>query len=497
MKFVNMFLAFVFFVGIFFSDISITSYTLSPDPIIPGATGTLNLDIQNTGSLTATVQIDTTSIKPIISDARVNVGDLEPSGAVKLALPFKVEQNAETGVYTIRLTVYGSTKAGVSASTTSNQLKTIILPVKVLNKPLVSVKSPRITLLKESDTTVPLELFNTGGKAVNMKLYVSSNNFLQVGNSPLLIGELSNVSYHNLTVFVTDSVQAGTNVLPLVMSYQDLLGNSYNDTVNLPVDVKEKKTSFVVQALTSNAIIGTNNEVMFSLTNNGDSTAYNVKFKVLSDNDITTLGASTIDLGDIEKSKTVTVPVMLAVSQIEEGYKTINVEVQYEDKNRNRATESTHAGIRLSGKPEVSLYIDSKPVPLTQGKEHTLSVIVSNGGNSKLRGLEVTLEPDNNILLLDSAKSQFIGSLSEDDFSSVQYRIIPKKSVELTTLQVKLKYQDVFNNIREESRNISLRVVSPNYLSEFSEKNTNGNLLIVGVAVAAIIVWYFYFRKKK
>ncbi|MCX8166348.1 MAG: hypothetical protein N3E37_00655 [Candidatus Micrarchaeota archaeon] len=497
-KFFVTIVAIILVSGIIFSDLSVTSYVVTPDPVLPGSNGVLMIDIQNTGTLTASVVIDTSTIRPIIGDNKYPVGDLEPAGSVKLALPFRVEPNASTGIYTMRLTIYGSTKSA-SQQTASGQLKTISLPIRVLHKPLISLEADKVSVNKDSENIISAKLSNKGGRALNAKLYLNSSEFVLQSGSPVVIGELTGEHTLNISVFVRDSVSSGTTAMPLVVVYQDPLGNNYVDTFSLPLDVKDKKSSFSVSSLSNSLTIGTQNSASIKITNVGDSKAQKVKIEIVPTNDITPVGSTSVDIGDLEPGKSAEVPFLLAVSQVEEGYRNLGIKITYEDKNRNKQTESASVGLKLSGKLDLSVNLDTKPVPLVSGKEHTLSVIVSNSGNSKVRGLEVTLEPDQNLILFDSSRTQYIGSLNEDDFSSVQYRILPKIGSNSSTIKVKLRYQDVFNNVLEEQKEYQLQIYSQDYVNALSANSRNGNqaLLVVGVIVViGILLWYFKFRKK-
>ncbi|MEM3372734.1 MAG: CARDB domain-containing protein [Candidatus Anstonellales archaeon] len=482
-----------------FSDLSLVSYTVSPDPVLAGSNGVLVIDLQNTGTLTASVIVDTSTVRPIIGDNKYPVGDLEPSGAIKLAMPFRVEPNASTGIYTMRLTIYGSTKTA-SQQTSSAQLKTVSLPIKVLNKPLISIEADKITVNKDSENMIKAKLTNRGGRAINVKIYLNSSDFILQSGNPIVVGDLIGEQDLNFSIFVRDTANSGTTAMPLIAVYQDPLGNNYTDVISLPLEIKDKKTSFSVSSKTNTLTVGMQNTISLRLTNFGDSKAYKVKVEIMPTSDITPVGVTSIDVGDIEAGKSVDVPFVLAVSQVEEGYRNLAIKITYEDKNRNKQSESASIGLKLAGRIDLSVNLDTKPTPLTQGKEHTLSVIVSNSGNSKIRGLEVTLESDDNLLVLDSAQTQYIGSLNEDDFSSVQYRVVPKPLASNANIKVKLKYQDVFNNVIEQYKEFNLKIYPQDYLNSLVGNNKNGNqfiILISAIVVLAILIWYFKLRKRK
>ncbi|MEM4368035.1 MAG: LPXTG cell wall anchor domain-containing protein, partial [Candidatus Anstonellales archaeon] len=67
-------------------------------------------------------------------------------------------------------------------------------------------------------------------------------------------------------------------------------------------------------------------------------------------------------------------------------------------------------------------------------------------------------------------------------------------------IKVKLRYQDVFNNVIEQQKEFNLRVYPPDYLNTILGNNKNGNqfiLLIGAIIVLAILFWYFKLRKRK
>ncbi len=487
----------IWFFGNIFADISVTSTTLVPDPLLAGANGVLIVTVTNTGSILSTVVIDTASIRPIIADNRIPIGDLEAGGSATVSIPIRVESNAETGLYTLRMTIYGSSKS-TSATSASGQLKTITVPVKVLNKPLISLESKRISIEKETEKTFSVKLLNKGGKAINTKIALASDYFVLVNGNPLAVDELVNSTEINITVYAKSTLSAGSGVIPLMVTYQDLLGNQYSESVSIPVDITEKKSSFTVSTLVSEVRMGSQSEIKFLIRNTGDEAANNVRVQVQESGDFTPIGSSEVLVGSLKINEEKEFRVPIAVAQGTEGFKTLRLNVIYEDRNGNRKSESYAVGLRVIGNMELLVYTDVKPVPMVAGKEHTFAVIVSNAGSSKIRGLEVELKTDDSLIVLDSSANQFIGSLEEDDFSSVQYRIIPKQGTRNANVNVLLRYQDVFNNNVVESKNFTLRVYSKEESASFNGERTNNLILFASVGFVAVLIllWYFKFRKK-
>ena len=478
-----------------FGFLSVSDFTTIPEPISAGSNGVIQVEITNSGSLTANVKIESSSTKPLIASSSQTIGDIEPGGTTKIAIPVRIEKTADTGIYTVQMTIYGRSQSSTSSTVTSD-LKTVLVPVRVIKKPLITVNSSNLLLSKDVENSVSLGISNLGGKAINMRIAISSNNFIQLNENPIQFSELNGSRQLDLGIYVVDALQAGSYMLPLNVSYQDPLGNSYTDTIILPVRVAEKKSRFTVEAVVSEAILGTNNDLPIKIINKGDEKAYNVRVKLIGDKDITPIGSSEIDLRDMDIKAEQTVPFRIAVAQTSEGYRTIVVEISYEDKNGNQKTDRSNLGLKLGGKLDIAMYADTKPSPMVEKKEHTLSAVVSNAGNSKIRGLEVKIVPDDSLLVLDSTTSQFIGSLEEDDFSSVQFKVFPKQAG-TTKVQIVLSYQDVFNVRHNETRDVELKVYSIAEAAALQPAQDSPlGIILLGCAFVAIGYWYFRMRKK-
>ena len=149
--------------------------------------------------------------------------------------------------------------------------------------------------------------------------------------------------------------------------------------------------------------------------------------------------------------------------------------------------------ISISSDADVGIYLDAKPSPLISAMDHTLSILVSNIGSYKIENVEVSLDRADFFEILNAQNSQYIGSLENDDFSTVQYKIrLNKVSAGNYPLNVLVKYKDKSGSWINKNISTSVGIRS----ADFAQKqNTNPLIYIVGAGLVLGIGYYFYKKR--
>ena len=153
--------------------------------------------------------------------------------------------------------------------------------------------------------------------------------------------------------------------------------------------------------------------------------------------------------------------------------------------------ETKSIPLTITSDADVAVYVEAKPAPLQTGAEHTLSVLVSNLGSYEISNVEVEMDSDA-LKNIDVSNKQYIGNLANDDFSTVQFKVKTTSSPGNYTMKIKVNYRDTSGEWKSKT------IIQPIIIYE-AEKQSNGQiyLLVGGLIAIAVVIWYFFIRKKK
>ena len=145
--------------------------------------------------------------------------------------------------------------------------------------------------------------------------------------------------------------------------------------------------------------------------------------------------------------------------------------------------------ITITSDGDVAVYLEAKPLPLTLGGEHTISALVSNLGSYNIENVDVMIESPA-LRSRDISDTQYIGGLQNDDFSTVQFQMAVNATSD-GTYPV-----DITVNYRDQSGEWKSRTITHSISVYGMQSSGDSPLpLLFGVAVIAVAVWYFKFRK--
>ncbi|MEK6906503.1 MAG: hypothetical protein AABW81_02685 [Nanoarchaeota archaeon] len=140
-----------------------------------------------------------------------------------------------------------------------------------------------------------------------------------------------------------------------------------------------------------------------------------------------------------------------APSNIKPGDYNIPYTIVYTDYNGSKITKKGSFGITVSAKTELNYGVEVKNnVVSEQGK---VSVKIINSGLGDIRFVSVKIVSSNGLELL-SAKEDYIGTISSDDFELSTFDVLFQKTT--ASVNVEIKYKD-FDN-REQTQTITLPV---------------------------------------
>ncbi|NYZ77188.1 hypothetical protein H0O02_02640, partial [Candidatus Micrarchaeota archaeon] len=472
------------------AGLAVTDYSVSQDSFRPGSRGLITLYISNPSScptlptgcegnsrLTG-VSISVSPPAIISMDKDANIGDLELGSSTFLSLPFSVADDAQSGIYRLDFRIYSFGETG--------NIRYVTIPVTIANTPEF-VFTPDSNVLTSVDS-ISLRIENNGGLAKNVKIKISEDTagVALYGTNQIYIGDLSGEK----TVAVmldSRSAQDGPVNIPFLVTYEDEIGVSHEETDYVRMTVKKEMLDLTFTQ-DSDIITRKDSTLVLSIRNNGNEPLNDVKI-TLTDPNVRLRDKNELNFGSIAAGGQATVSGGVFAS-LSPGLNLVPAKVTWTERDVNKEQDMT-IPLTISSDADVGVYIETKPAPLTVGTEHTLSILVSNLGSYAIDNVDVEIDSD--ILeSLDISNKQYIGSLAKDDFSTVQFKtkVISTAAPGDYTINVKVRYRDQSGEWETKT------IYQP--ITVYSAPSGNGGntiLLIVVLAVIALVAWYFFFRK--
>ena len=485
-------LSMVLLSGALSAAIAVGAYTVTPSTLKPGEDGAISFSISNvvpSSAVTTASQLENVQVffggtvegLQFTSTSPFNVGTIDSGSTAQVSLAFRVLPTAKGGSITAPFYISQKDKT---------DLKTVNAIVQVVNPPVITLSSDHQTVLGTDE--VNLTVKNDGGKATRLRVSLADgSNFSFIGTSQIYIGDLAGTT-NVIVPLDSRNVNEGVSSIPFVLTYQQEGGNETSETKYLSVAVKKEKAD-IVFTQAGKMVTGRDNMLVLSVKNTGRALA-NVEF-YLEDANIQAKENKEAKLGNMATGDEKEISMKVFVSA-QPGVKSMQVRLKWTEDDVDKE-EVTYVPVVINSDADAAIYIDAKPSPIVVGGDHTLSITVSNVGSYKIQNVEVTLADSPDFEVFNAQRSQYIGGLESDDFSSVQYKVRVKALVPgQYPLTVDVRYKDQSGVWVDKSQTVQIAVRSP---SDILPAGGNGNtvpLVIGGIAVLAIGYWYFRMRKK-
>lgn len=474
----KLFLSVLVVFGLSFAGISISDYTVSKSTFQPGDVGITTVTVVNPTGSARTTGLTMTIYNPseLLVTSAPKLADIDEGGTAIVSIPVRIKSDAKPGIYLLNVEF-----SGFSGS--DQVTNTVSVPITVADLPIVSLNAD--DKLLSGVNTVAFTITNEGGPASQTRLRVSDTSEVALyGTNEVYIGELTDDKKLSLSLDARSAADGPTSV-PFVLTYNDELGTTHSDTVFLRLTVKNEKLDIRFNQLST---IKTREESDFSIevANNGeDITDIRITF---TDPSFRLTDSNEIKVGDLASGAKATVSAKVW-PELAPGLNLVAAKISYTEKDV--AKEQTMSiPLTISSDSDIGVYLESKPSPLIPGAEHTVSVLVSNLGSYGIDNVDVGLESDG-FTPLDITPRQYIGSLEQDDFSTVQFRVMTNGVSGEFPVKINVRYRDATGEWVDRTITQNAKVTAP-----VSTGNGGTTLLIVLVAVAAVLIWYFKFRKK-
>ncbi|MBU0590779.1 hypothetical protein KKF81_03100 [Candidatus Micrarchaeota archaeon] len=492
-KFVLLILALL---GLSFASLSISDWSVSSDSFNPGASGILTIEISNpctsSGAVVScsgivsvnSVTVDVNAPSQIVMTGRQNVGDLEAGGSTTISLPFKVSSSANSAIYQVEIVLSGFSSSSSTGGGYDSFSRRLTVPITVAKHPVLDISIDKQVIGGVDDVVVTIT--NQGGNASDVYLSIDSESDVAFyGSDKVYVPNAGQSVSVDVTIDSRDAFDGPTNI-PFIIDYRDELGISHQDELSMRITVRNKKLDldFLQQ---SDIITRHEGTLTLRVRNDGEETLKDVRL-TFSDSSLRFVDTNEFKFGDVAPGEFKSASVIVfpdltpGVNIMEATVTWIEKEVQKDEKRNVPVTVTSDA--------DVGVYLEAKPLPLTVGSEHTISVLVSNLGSYSIENVEVSLSSPV-LSLLDISDRQYIGGLQQDDFSTVQF-LMKVNATEAGTYPA-----TVIVNYRDQSGEWKQKVIEKNIMvSQSAQSDVNPLPLLAVLGVIAVGIWYFKFRKK-
>lgn len=494
--------------GVAFAGLSVDNYVVSKTQFEPNEPGIATVTVSNpTGSeRISSITMSIENPPEIAVTSAPKMSDIDSGGSAIVSIPFRVKDDAMPGIYLLNVVFSGYKTSGGTSTTSVN---TVSIPITVVEEPDLSLSVDNVVLSGIDD--VVLTISNNGGNAKNVKISIPST------TGSLALSSSSSTSSSNMTlgaqssqvalvgmdqVFIS-SIDAGKNVsvsitldsrsamdgatnVPFYFVYDDELGFTQTASTELRFTVRNEKLDLKFDQ-TSALITKKESNLTFTVRNDGTESLKDVRLSFPNDT-LRLKDSGEMKFGDIAPGESATASVV-AYAELPPGVNPVGAEISWIERDVQK-TESRQLPITITSDADVGVYLEAKPLPLTLGSEHTISVLVSNLGSYRIDNVDVSIQSPA-FRSMDISERQYIGSLQNDDFSTVQFLVAVNATSE-GSAPIKITV-----NYRDQSGEWKTKAIDQN-VSVYNPPAADGSPIpiIGGIVVLAIAVWFLFLRKK-
>lgn len=490
----------MFLITVSWADFTVSYQILPYSELPPGSNGMVQLTFVNTGTNTISLSLYAQSSSRIESEQSISIGRLKPGASTIITVPFHIDENLSSGVYTFYIHISGEELLSENQKDEERYIsRWVNVPIIVKRPVSLSVKIEPNVLETGSDTDVNLTIINNGEKINDVSLIINGSNVKFNGLSNYYLGELTTTKKITVPLSISEEASPGRQEFPLYLKYVNSLGESEILRINVPVLIKKRTPNFLIIMNYSTLLPNTQNTLYLTIKNNGEHIAKDVTLSFSDDHVLIPLSESDIDIGTLLPGEIKSVRVTVATKDVDLGYYKIPVTISYKDENnKEMEPEMSSIGVYISSPPVVDVYITTSPLPVMSGQTHTFSVQATNSGISDVKALKVKVFSNDVFKVLDPESVQYIGALDADDFSTVQYKI---KVENVPPGQYPLKFTVSYLDMANVPHTVEITKMINVYSQETSvESMIMNNILsicVIGILIGIIgIAAYFMFKKK-
>jgi len=315
--------------------------------------------------------------------------------------------------------------------------------------------------IKGESTVLHLSIRNNGIEDIKISSIQLSSSIIRILNPSIQQGTLlptRGILRYDIGAYVDENVDQDSDKVAIVVYYMSGgRESSISKVFTVPLleknEEEEASPSIVVLSDKYMLNAGISNEVTLTIKNVGDEIARKVKLQ-LSSKDITVLGPSLFDLGDLGIGDSRTLKIRLLPSEDAKSY-LLNLQFTYTEKEDNEdVTKQLNTEVGFGRIEEARVVITSLEAVYSSGRVRIKGTL-ANVGNRAADNINVTVE-----LGPCAGSSTYLGEL--DDGESTGFLISCKAdgSNLSAKLRVVVKYLASPENWKESRREVSVEGIS-------------------------------------
>lgn len=483
------------------SVVALSDYSVSPSIVKPGTSGSVSITFINNGnSVASALSVYYGPLEGTAGIGPKNAGDLSEGTKTTVIIPFTVPDGYDAGVYSLPLQVFYS---GASSAN-------FVVPITVSKPPILQILTNNVSksAVKSGDEfEVAITLNNIGGAIKDISLSVPQNSSFQFsGVSKYVLSSLQSNSSADMTFKMISgaSVSTGTYSIPVTVTYTDRLGTTSSESMNIgPVNVVDLGTLFSISAAPiTDAEVGSTLSLNVTISNNGQEDESSVSVEPQSSTYIIPIGSTSVPFGTIPAAGQASRTVLLGIDPLASaGYYSIPLKVRL----GTGQSFNTSVGILVSAASQLSVTSETTPTTVAPGGTASLTLSLSNVGDSAVRSMVVKLSSDT--VTISSGTESFIGTLNVDDTSTAVATVRASSSAksEDNAITATITFKDSNNQERKVEKTIYLSTsstgaavsssgTSMGYTSSRSSSQGIMGLLpyAIGAVVLAVLAFFGY-----
>ena len=468
-------------VGVAFAGLSVNNFTVSKSTFNQDDPGAITVTVTNpTGAeRVSSVTMEVSSPYEIALTGSPALADISGGGSTIVTVPFKVRSDAKPGIYLVSLTFRGFSEVETQPKSSIN---TVSIPVAVVDEPELSL-SLGSQLLTGTDE-VNFTIRNDGGIARNLRLTLPGSISL-FGTSQIYVGDVP-VSSTFPASLDSRAAEEGPIDLLATLAYEDELGFPHQENKTLRVTVREERLDLVFTQL-GEVTTKQDGQLTLSIRNGGGEQLSDVRLR-FNNGTIRLKDQEELRFGSIGPNQSASASAAI-YTELPPGVNLVGAELSWIEKDVQKE-EARTVPIEVASDADVGVYLEARPLPLTLGTDHTISVLVSNLGSYRIENVDVTLSSPA-LRSVDISDRQYIGGLSNDDFSTVQLQMRVNATSEGSyPVSITVNYRDQSGEWKQKTVEQSISVYAP--------PAQEGSVvpIAIGVIALALLVYWFRFRKK-
>ncbi|MEW6528649.1 MAG: CARDB domain-containing protein [Candidatus Micrarchaeota archaeon] len=414
------------------ADIQV-SHTLLPDNFKPGTKGSVQIVLLNTGVSEITNIILVPRGHGItVEQYNAIIGDLKGNSSTIITVPFKVNENVNSGIYTLEIIFYWTEETKYS---------------RILSIPILVTNFPEFTLLNISEITASrgkdfyfnVTIANNGGKAFDVLLTPDSPNFFSKNTTKISLGDIRQNQNVSLILTFTSSTSLLSNLysLPLVLTYYDEIGNNLKSTLLIPVRIISIEPKLITSTKADITEPGEEFEVLIKIRNSGLSEANNINIFLNPTYPFTLLTSKTIHIQKLGIGEEINMSAkFISTENVALSPYTIPILVTYKDKNEVEYATNESIGVRVQGNAKLDIAKKTTiPQTISEDERFTLNVKLENTGTDDAKAVRVILEG------LEGDTVAYVGKIKRDDYETAIFSL-ESGSAGKKTLKLLIEYED-------------------------------------------------------